>query len=161
MAEDLTHERLRELLDYDPATGAMTWRMRPSPNSRRRAGDTAGRPNNAGRWTIGIASRKYRRHRLAWFWMIGRWPYPEIDHIDRNPLNDCWQNLREATRSQNELNKATKARLGIRGVYPTSNGKFRSYLYLNRRYVHLGTFPTLIEAGAARVRADAATWSAA
>lgn len=75
--------------------------------------------------------------------MTGKWPKEEIDHKDRDPSNDRWCNLREATSSQNKYNRGDDDNL--RGVY--RSGK-RWYALVSRNY--LGTFDTFEEAVAAR-----------
>lgn len=49
-------------------------------------------------------------HRIIWYLEKGNWP-DMIDHIDRDPLNNLIENLRECTASQNHANRVA------RGVY--------------------------------------------
>jgi hypothetical protein len=59
---DLTAARLRELLDYDPATGVFTWRS-PRPSRYQ---------------LISVDGWTYQASRLAWLWMTGSWPKGQI-----------------------------------------------------------------------------------
>jgi hypothetical protein len=79
----LTAKRLREVLFYDPDTGAWTWIVRTS--SRVRAGSQAGILDDGRRWRIGIDDRHYTGSRLAYLYMTGKWPPHLVDHIDRDP----------------------------------------------------------------------------
>lgn len=58
-------------------------------------------------------------HRLAWRLQTGQWPENLVDHRNLNKQDNCFDNLRDATRSENEFNKpANKNGLsGERGVY--------------------------------------------
>lgn len=80
--------------------------------TRERIGTVAGAiKSNAGREqyrVIRIDRVLYRANRLAWLYMTGAWPIHEVDHKDRNSLNDRFDNLREATRSQNGANTNKK-----------------------------------------------------
>jgi len=70
MKEHISHERLRELLDYNPETGVFTWNETISP--RARAGDPAGYLTKEGYWRITIEGCVYFAGPLAMFWMSGR-----------------------------------------------------------------------------------------
>jgi hypothetical protein len=84
---ELTAERLRELLNYDPDTGVFTWRVRPVHSHR--VGDIAGSVRTTrGYRLIGVAGRVYKAHRLAWLYMMGEWPKDQIDHINRDPSDN-------------------------------------------------------------------------
>ena len=102
--EDLTYERAHEVFSYDPDTGVFRYRI-DTYNCIKRAGDIAGWQRPDRRIMISCDAKEYRAHRLAWMMMTGSWPAFEIDHRDLDPSNNRWQNLREATSSQNQANR--------------------------------------------------------
>lgn len=106
---NLTAERLRELLDYDPETGAFTWRV--FVKGCRGKGTIAGFKRADGYIVIRVDKVSYLAHRLAWLFVTGAWPKDMIDHADRDTGNNAWGNLRAASRSQNMANQRTRARL--------------------------------------------------
>jgi hypothetical protein len=150
----LTHDELRRVLHYEPASGEFTWLV--SLNSRTRRGKKAGCPAKNGRyWRIGFRGHIYPAHRLAWFWMTGEWPAKEIDHKDNDGLNNRWANLREADRYQNMANRGAHAdsSIGLKGVYLHRQGKFIARLQVKNKRVHLGMFETPEAAHEAYARA--------
>jgi hypothetical protein len=61
----------------------------------------------------------------------------EIDHIDRNPLNNSVENLRIVTRQQNTWNTKSK------GYYlDKRDGRFYSDIMVNHKKIHLGGYDT-------------------
>jgi hypothetical protein len=99
--DPLTHERLLELLHYDPLTGE--WRWLVSNSNRVRAGSIAGSINNGYRY-IKIDGHSYRSNRLAVLYMTGEWPPHLVDHENGQHADDRWENLRPATNAQNTQN---------------------------------------------------------
>jgi HNH endonuclease len=92
----LTANRLRKLLNYDPATGVFRWRV--GRQHRVNVGDVAGcivRPK--GHRMIGVDGKRYLANRLAWLYMTGKWPKLEINYLNRNASDTRWANLREMT----------------------------------------------------------------
>lgn len=77
------------------------------------------------------------------------------DHANHNTLDNRKENLRNCTRSQNQMNRKTQRnnQLGVKGVSPDGD-KFRAQLMVDRKHALNQTFPTLEEAAAAY--ADAA-----
>lgn len=150
----LTADRLRELLQYDPATGHFRWRVqRNSFGGKTKIGATAGQLNQ-GRIQIGLDGKRYLAHRLAWLYMTGAWPTLQIDHRDCDPLNNRWANLREATQSQNNANRRPRGKLGFKGVSRNGNHGYFARIRVNGEEIYLGNFRTAVEA--ARVYAFAA-----
>jgi hypothetical protein len=99
-------------------------------------------------WQIGIDRKHYRAHRLAWFWMTGEWPPGEIDHENRDPLDNKWKNLRLATRAQNAANMSGKRPShGLKGAYKSKrSGRWFSQISIDCKSVFLGRFDTAQEA---------------
>jgi len=154
--DPLTLDQLRSLLDYDPAVGVFIWRdrpdIRPSANSGRR-GTVAGTTRLNGYIGICINGRHRFAHRLAWFYVHGRWPEAEIDHINEIPSDNRIANLREATHPQNGTrSKARKDNTtsGVLGVYPAGSSRWQAQVQHLGVVHYLGTFATIKEAKAAR-----------
>lgn len=74
----------------------------------------------------------------------------EIDHIDLNPTNNRLDNLRAATRAQNNANSATRShnKLGVKGVHRHYN-RFIALITVKRKTHYLGCYGTIDEAAAA------------
>lgn len=150
----LTVERAREKVSYDAETGIITWKQ--SIYKPGLVGAEAGWVDTHGHRVIEIDGRRYKASRLAWFYTFGRWPKHEIDHRDRDPSNNRLSNLREATRTENVINRSRTRRNGLpRGVDPNKKG-FMARVRRDGRLYHLGTFPTPEEASAAYEKAATA-----
>lgn len=155
----IAQTRLRELLRYDSETGHFTW---IATTSRRvRIGSVAGyRDTDAKKKLsyirIGIDGRLHRAHRLAFLYMLGRWPNEQVDHKDGDGTNNKWSNLREATASQNATNRGPSCvnGLGLKGVYPTPSGKYTAAIQKHGKQVWLGTYVTAQEALKAHTAAE-------
>ena len=135
--------RLKELLDYEPHTGALV----RIASSRRT--DCVGKPagNNARYSRIDIDGERYAAHRLIWMWVTGEDPGKlEIDHIDRDRHNNRWENLRLATVSQNRINCGNKSRSGLPKGVKKNKGRFGARLTVDGVVHWLGTFDTPEEA---------------
>jgi hypothetical protein len=146
----LTAARLRELLRYDPATGAFVWLVTNS--ARRPAGSPAGERKPSGYVLIGIDGRRYRAHRLAWLWMTGEWPNLQVDHRDTDRANNRWSNLRLATNQQNQINsRAPKnSTSGVKGVFwSKQTGKWAAKLNVAGRQIHGGFHDNIEDAASA------------
>lgn len=144
---NLTAERLRELLHYDPGTGVFTWKTKPSRN--RLSGDIAGSIGVGGYRLIRINRVAYRAHNLAWMYETGALPENILDHINGDPGNNRFCNLRPATSKQNAENRriGVTNKSGFRGVsFHKMTGKFRANVGHFGKKFHLGLFDSAKEA---------------
>jgi HNH endonuclease/AP2 domain len=160
---ELTHDLLRERYDYDPETGSFTYRIKVA--QRVSVGDEVGccsksatRPGGRTAKQCGINGRLYYVHQLIWMWMTGE-PFPDghqIDHINMDPWDNRWSNLRLATHSQNMINRKGWGRTGFKGVRIEPRGKVPKYvatIKVNGIKHYLGSYRTPEEAHAAYVKA--------
>lgn len=116
-------------------------------------------PNGYIRTTMN--GKKVSLHRYIWLLHTGDWPKQEIDHINRDPLDNRVENLRDVSRSQNNKNQAPLCRLGRErtkrsglpiGVKHDRRCRSRPYearARSNGRLKHLGRFATPEEASRA------------
>ena len=139
---NLTQTRLKELLHYDPDIGIWTW-IKVNKHNKEHDGKPAGNRRADGYLRIRIGGHLFYASRLACLYMTGKFPEEEMDHEDRDPGNDKWTNLREATSSQNKFNRGMN---GLRGVYCTGS----KWWAMVGRSNYLGTFDTLEQAIIAR-----------
>jgi hypothetical protein len=93
---------------------------------------------------VGFNYTNYLHCRLVWMWHYGEDPGDlEIDHIDGNRANDRIENLRLATRSQQQWNVATNSRntSGVKGVsFYKRLGLWRADIQVNGKQKTLGYF---------------------
>lgn len=159
-AQELTAEKLRELLHYDPETAVFTWKV--STTNSVKAGDVAGYVNNGGYLLISIQGRAYQAHRLSWFYTYGEWPKASIDHINRNRLDNRIANLRDVSHKQN-LQNASKRSDNTSGYTGISRhrlaGKWQAHITHNQKSIYLGLFENLEDAVTARKAAERFYWA--
>lgn len=154
-------ETVKEFLEYNPETGIFTWKARSisyfktdrscSIWNTRFVGKSAGYKNDQGYVLIAIEGRHYRAHRLAWLYMTGNEPEEEIDHIDHDPSNNKFSNLRESTRAQNMANTRIY-RVGLEGIRKRGD-KYRACISDGNKPRLIGTYRTLDDARVAYAQA--------
>lgn len=142
----ITQERLKELLRYDPETGAFTWLTTTS--NRVQVGDLAGSATD--RYVlISIGGVKYRAHHLAWLYMTGSLPSERIDHRNLNKTDNRWSNLREATHMENSYNTAIRAdnKSGAKGIcWDVNRNRWLAFINAGGKRLNLGRFADFEEA---------------
>ncbi|QEE37964.1 MULTISPECIES: HNH endonuclease [unclassified Methylobacterium] len=137
--------RVNDLLAYDPLTGIFTWKV--TRGSRAQAGARAGTPSNDYR-QIRIDGVIYKEHHLAWYMTYGEWPTLDIDHEDTVKSHNWIENLREATKSQNQYNrKLGQNKSGFKGVTRGRHG-WVAKIRIDKKSTYLGSFRTPQEASA-------------
>ena len=155
---------LHECLAYDPETGVLTWRARPSEHfvreerrnawNARLAGKVAGTVDKEGYLVVTLTldgkERQYRTARVIFTMMTGRWPENEIDHKNRVKSDNRWANLREA-KGQNQQNIDTSKVVGATWI--PHLGKWRAHLGIEGKSKIIGYFLTREEAQAAYLKA--------
>lgn len=165
-------EILRQLIDYNPETGAMTWRMRPDslfrPDGRRDAKANAACWNskNAGKPALASPRNGYlcgrlfdktvSAHRVAWAIHYGKWPSDCIDHINGNRADNRISNLRDVSIAENNRNETLRKNntSGVTGVsWETRRLKWQARI----RNECIGYFNSKEAAIAARKQAEAAS----
>ena len=135
---------IRHNVRYDPLTGFLHWKIRAKGRMFNRpigCTDTKGyikvQLNNVGNYA----------HRVGWLLHTGSWPVNEIDHINRLPYDNSFDNLRDVTVSQNQMNRGLMATntTGVQGASLTPYGKYK----VTKQGKFLGNFDTKEEARAA------------
>lgn len=135
---------MRNILSYDPDTGIFRWKI--SPNIAIKTGDVAGGITRQGYLKIAYCHKNYLSHRLAWYMMTGEWPNIAIDHINGDPSDNRWCNLRLATPSQNGANMKPFGKLPKGVTFHKKTGKYQAQIKCNGRGHYLGLFDTPEEA---------------
>lgn len=133
-------EHLNELLEYKD--GELFWRVNRC-NNKIKAGTMAGTYNRAGYKFVRIDGVKYSNHRIIFF--MHYLYVPEcVDHINGNGLDNRIENLRPATRLENQRNqRLSKANTsGAKGVRRQGN-KWRVDIKLETGLKYFGTYDDL------------------
>lgn len=151
-------ETLRKLLRYDAETGLLYWRER-TPDmfaSKGRSRVSSARVWNglfAGKEAFPVGRLGYRNgyifdrpvlaHRVVWAMHYNRWPIGQIDHINLDRADNRIANLREATASENSLNRPISKNntSGYKGVaWDVTYGRYVARICARGQRHFLGRF---------------------
>ena len=156
-ADETTKELIRTSLRYDPETGELFWRYRHedtfSATTKRSKSHLAavwnakhaGKPAFATMGSHGYLRGKVGHHydfahRIAFFLQTNRFPKECIDHRNGDRLDNRWCNLREATRSQNQMNKkgygSVPQYIGV--SWDKEKKRYVSYISFNGKRTYIG-----------------------
>jgi hypothetical protein len=113
--QELTQQELKAVLHYDPDTGLFT---AVETKRNRKAGQVVGSASHEGYLSVSIRKKRHLLHRLAFLYMLGEMPKLLVDHINGNPSDNRWCNLREVSCQENLLNAKLSKRnkTGHKGV---------------------------------------------
>lgn len=148
---NLTQEQLKQFLRYNPKTGEFT---RIAAYNNVGVGKKVGWTVTYGagkkfRVKVGVNGDDYMAHRLAWLYMTGEWPKQEIDHINEDGADNRWDNLREASPTENLRNRGPQSNntTGYKGTcFVKSKGFYIAGIKVHGKRTHLGCFKTAEEA---------------
>jgi hypothetical protein len=164
---NFTAQQLREILDFDPATGLFVWRKRPlemfggdvrvcNQFNSRLAGRTAG---SIGKRDGYVQLLRHFGHRLAWLHFYGEWPKHMIDHVNGVRSDNRIENLRDVLEFINHQNLRRRPANGHRdlpfGVSLSGNASnpYKSRIRVDGKIALVGTFKTASDAHAAYIEA--------
>lgn len=165
----IPQDKLRELFEYDPLTGHVTYKARGYKHFKdvdawqewnqkyagKRAGNISIRKSDGyRRRLISVRGTPRGEHRIIWALMKG-YPLPkQIDHINNDATDNRWENLRDGTGiNQRNKSKSRNNTSGYTGVTKCPvTGKWRAQCGFKRKTHYLGVYADKEEA--ARVVMD-------
>ena len=127
-------EEVRELINYDPATGLLTWKQN---RGKVKAGDRIGHKIPNGYMAFGFNYTQLYCHRVAYYLHYGVDPGEfQVDHENQNRSDNRIENLRLVTQTQNQQNRQQS-----KGFYFSKRkGKYISQIIVDGVKKHLGSF---------------------
>lgn len=151
-------EGLNTALYYNPSSGKLYWTGINRHGVKCVPGKEAGHLNKRGYLEIRYLGKTLQAHRIAWYLHTGTDPGTmSIDHIDGNRSNNCINNLRLATITQNNrnskkpVNAETSRYKGVSWYHRYA--KWQAQIRINGKSTYLGYFCTEEEAYLAYCRA--------
>lgn len=153
--EGITQDILKYLFSYDPDTGIVTRRV--FVNSRAKVGDVVGYLDPSGYLRVRIGSKNYRLHRIIWMILYGYFPEHQVDHKNKNKLDNSKNNLREVSPQCNMRNCSTYRTntTGVKGItYNPCRRKFIARIMSEGETKPLGYFKDFTEAVCHRYAAE-------
>jgi hypothetical protein len=138
---------LRSMFRYEPETGKLFWTINP-PRQKGFIGKEAGTISvvrDIIRRAVQIQGKIYKVHRIIWKMQTGEDPGECIDHVNGDPLDNRWVNLRLATCSQNRANSrlAKNNRYGLKGVrFHPERKCWEAWINIQGKTRWLGKFET-------------------
>jgi hypothetical protein len=146
-AKEIPLDLLQALTLAPQYPSGLAWAVK---GKRRIVGGMAGSKTRFGYWCVRLGDapgKLYQAHRIVWTIANGKSPQGFIDHIDRNRGNNAIENLRLATRTENNQNRI------FQGYGIHAPGIYRARIRVNGRLAHLGLFKTIEESKAAYIEA--------
>lgn len=155
--KELTHEYLKQCIDYNPESGEFKWKISDGANVY---GNDAfyvhQRHNNVFTLRVQILGKAYMINRLIVFWMTGYMPSPDrvVMTVDNNCFNLKWSNIKVGSYSDAHKKQRNRGSLASKGVYfVRQRKKYRSVIQINGKPKYLGIFKTEAEAAEAYMKA--------
>lgn len=133
---------------YDPDTGLLWYRddYRCSGLTAAARSKPAGTFDRHGYGKVGVCQQVIGLHRVIWMMMYGAIPDGyTIDHRDRNPSNNRLDNLRLATRAEQQQNRSRVSSGFPRGVR-ARRGRWVGTVKANGETFNAGSFDTMEQA---------------
>lgn len=117
LLETPTQEEIKYYFSYNPDSGVLYWKNKPSPKARVKIGNKAGTQHPDGYIRVTLKNVTYPAHHLVWIYMKGYKP-DIIDHKNHIRNDNTWDNLQESSHLNN--NKSALQRSdntsGVTGV---------------------------------------------
>lgn len=146
---DITAQRARDILNYDPETGTLRWKI-SNLGGTVRAGRIAGSFDREGYRRIRLDGSDYRGHRIAWLRFYGEWPAGILDHLNGVKSDNRITNLRLASNSENAQNRRfgnqNSASKLLGAHWNKTANCWQSGIKFGGKIHHLGLFATAEEA---------------
>jgi len=142
----LSKDILDSVLHFDPGLGRFFWKVKRWYGGE--VGTLAG-GNHCGYRVIRLNGYIYSEHHLVWLHVYGEWPSENLDHINRIRDDNRTENLRLASRAQNNINHGIRkdARVRYKGVcYNLRLRKYVAQISLDKKVRHIGVYTTPEEA---------------
>ncbi len=155
----LTHEKLLEILHYNPETGNFTWLVDRRQNMQGKIAGSINTHYKTGKRYVLITThgKKWRAHRLAWFYVHGELPKGQIDHINGDGTDNRIVNLRVVDARTNARNhrKSISNKSGVTGVvWFNRESKWCAQIRVDYKNIRFGLFVDFNEAVKARREAE-------
>ena len=156
-ATETVYAKAIRVLEYDPQTGIVRHCIN---HGRAKAGNVAGTQRHDGYSVVWLDGKLHLMHRVIYLMMTGQWPTQQIDHINRDPSDNRWCNLRAVSSRENNMNRRfyktrpdnTSGYVGV--SFMRSCGKWRADISIKSTKQYLGIFDTKEEAANARSHAQ-------
>jgi hypothetical protein len=142
-------DSVKKRLRYNKDSGVFTW---AESRGCAKPGDVASSVNSLGYCRVKVDGVSYLAHRLAWAFVNGEFPKSDIDHVNGIKTDNRIENLRLATRSENQCNRGKHAnnKSGFKGVnWNQSVKKWAARCMVNGKRTHIGYFDDVALAAAA------------
>jgi hypothetical protein len=158
--ECFTLERGRELLDYNPFSGKLSFNM---ALGNREVGDAAGYLTKDGYIHVEIEGKRYLIHRIAHLLMTGSRPKGNPEHKNQKGADNRWSNIKDlATGHENTgpIGLRVNNTSGLRGVcWHKNKKKWYAQTTIHGTYIGLGLFEDKEQAGLTWDAAAKLAWS--
>jgi len=141
--------RIEADVSYDPNTGIFRWKINRGRGAK--IGNIAGTVKKKGYRVIVINRKSFYAHRLAFLFMLRRFPTDQVDHVNRVKDDNRWSNLRECTNAENHQNMPMRAEntSGVQCVSVDSKtGKWRAQVTSFKKSLKAPRRATVSEAAA-------------
>lgn len=133
-------EQLKNELDYNPITGEFKWKYPKQGRARK---------DNSSYTSLVFMNKKYRKGRLAWFLFYGEYPSKDKIIHNKNGNHNDYRIVNLELVNSSELQRKIKpaSTEKLTGAYFSKDiKKWKSSICIHNKVIHLGYFPTAIEA---------------